>query len=624
MWIHDVTKDGDVESNPGPEQNMHMDPEAPPSISSQASFQSIAPKFSQPSDAYSPRTLLLPTGQWFEQRPLPPSSLFSVADEVLQCPVELFSSGDGLPCPTLPENMRIFDLSTQHLLDAPTMAGKHTFIFLPRPLPFSDTPAAFSLRSWTSLIKAAMLMQSPSPTLATLVIQSRFDSPSPTTLPILDRRFELDPIRRFLLAIRIFPDFRLLHRDTQEGNILHDRLPTAFPLMMFLYSSSTSFSSNVSCEVWLDPSLESHEALHEDETAVQVILNAACVRAPDGMHQHFTGLQLLKILNGMEADEASTNLRHSSCLKFPPDFVPNVQRASPSDHTIAHYHVPPYVVQHLMDDKAALQEVGIEWAVMNEPLTGSFIVNHLPRTFGGKGKATKHQSPEVRDSLLAIPSIAQLLESVILISKWDVWIRPYPGVAIDLLAAQVHNLDNLCITDAAQLLKVHGPKGAPTVSPPSVLASFSARLLPTTVLAHLSRLLPIASHQQTHRPGLLLLRMAVPEVASLVYGVVLPSPHGSITLTSGTDVEDTRWETSLGLGRGASWDERAPLLHMAAVPPPLSAASLLGHEASLASEVSPNIPQKSKAVAAIFSKPNPLSLTHSPPKQPQEDTMPEN
>jgi hypothetical protein len=342
------------------------------------------------------------------------------------------------------------------------------------------------------------------------------------------------------------------------------------------------------------------------------------------MHQHFTGLQLLKILNGMEADEASTNLRHSSCLKFPPDFVPNVQRASPSDHTIAHYHVPPYVVQHLMDDKAALQEVGIEWAVMNEPLTGSFIVNHLPRTFGGKGKATKHQSPEVRDSLLAIPSIAQLLESVILISKWDVWIRPYPGVAIDLLAAQVHNLDNLCITDAAQLLKVHGPKGAPTVSPPSVLASFSARLLPTTVLAHLSRLLPIASHQQTHRPGLLLLRMAVPEVASLVYGVVLPSPHGSITLTSGTDVEDTRWETSLGLGRGASWDERAPLLHMAAVPPPLSAASLLGHEASLASEVSPNIPQKSKAVAAIFSKPNPLSLTHSPPKQPQEDTMPEN
>jgi hypothetical protein len=551
--------------------------------------------------------------------------LLSVAEECLQHSVDQLFSGDGLPLPFIPENVRIFDLSSQHLLDASAMAGKHTLVFLPKALPFTDTPATFSLRSWSSTIKEAMLMQTPSPTMVSLVIQSRFDSPSPTTLPILDRRFELDPIRKFLSAIRIFPDFRLLHRDPLDGTILQDRLPTPYPLMMFLYNSLSSFSPEVSNLVWIDPSLESQEMLHEDDTAVQVILNIACTCAPDGTCQHYTGLQIMKVLNGMDPEEASTNLRHSPSLLFPPDFVPSVQRASPSDHTIAHYHVPPFVVRNLRDNSAALSEAKIEWAVLNEPLNGSFIVNHLPRTFGGKGKMTKHQSPEVRDALLAIPSIAQLLESVILINKWDVWIRPYQGVAIELLASQVQNLDNLSITDAAQLLKVRGPMGPPTVSPPSVLASFSARLLPTSVLAQLSRLMPIVSHQQTHRPGLLLLRMASPEVASLMYGVVVPSPHGSITLTAGSDAEDTRWERSLGLERSASWDERQHLIQMADIPPPLSAASLLGQQAALTSEPSPDTVSSSKTVAAIFSRSNPPRLPPSSPQAPShENPMQEN
>ena len=627
-WVPDVTQDGDVESNPGPAQSMHMDGESP-QANQPSSFQELAPQFSAPPTPYSPKTVQLPDGQWFEQRPLPPPSLLHVAQDILDHPVELLFSGDGLPIPTLGTNIQVFDLSTQHLLDAKAMVGKHTFLFLPRPLPFTDTPSTFSLRSWCTAIKEAMLMQAPSPTLVTLVIQSRFDSPTPTTLPILDRRFELDTIRKFLSTIRVFPDFRLNHRNLQDGTILQDRLPTAFPLLMFIYVSTCSFSNGVSCTTWVAPGQIPGMALHEDEMAMQVILNAPCVRSPDGKFIHHTGLQLIKVLNGMDPEEASTHLRHASCLRYPPDYVPQVQRASPTDHTIAHYHVPPLIVQHLTEDTDALREVGIEWAVVAEPLNGSYIVNHQPRTFA---KNSKHEAPEVRDSLLAVGPIAKLLENTILIGKWDVWIRPFPGVAIDVLAAQVRNLDNLTITDAAQLLKVQGPRGPLSVSPPSVLASFSARLLPTTVITQLSRLLPIASHQQTQRPGLLLLRMATPGVASLVYGVVLPSTHGSITLTSGSESEDTRWETSHGLGRGASWDERQPLLEAMDVFPLLSAETLLGHQASLpkvqsasSSSTSPSdYDPPGKPIASIFSKQRPSPSPPATPKAPDESSMQEN
>jgi hypothetical protein len=524
--------------------------------------------------------------------------LISVAESVGQRPLDIFFSGDGLPLPTIPETIRLFDISTQLQMDAALMSGRHTLVFLPRPLPFTDTEDTFSLRSWCNVARAALQMAASTPTLITFVIQGRLDTPSPTTLPLLDRRFELDILRKFLYAIRIFPELRLHHRDVTDGTISRDRMPTPFPLMMFLYASSSSFSKEVSTSVWMDPDMPPEPPPLPEDTAIQVILNAAHLSPADQQTRPLTGLRLLMVLNGMDPNEASTSLRHASLLRYPTHFVPIVKRNSPDGVTIAHYHVPPSIVQNLTEDADMLKEMGIEWAVMSEPLLGTLLISHVPRTFRPGKKALKQQSSEVRDSLLAIPAVANLLECTILVNKWDVWTRPSSGVAIDLLAAQLRNLDDLMATDAAQLMRISGPMGPPTVSPPNVLASFPARLLPTTVLAALSQLLPITSHQATERPGLLLIRVATPEVASLLYGAVVSCGHGSVTLTSGTDSGDSQWEQSQGLQRGASWEERQSLLAPLTVTHPLTAESLLGLQASNSS--GPPISLPARRVPQMF------------------------
>ena len=610
-WIRDLTADGDVEANPGPDHPMAEG--GPPQTTAPEtcqplSFQELAPQFSNFTDLYAPRTLQLPDGRWFEQRPFPPPCLFTIAEEVGGHPVQTFFSGDGLDNPLLPPDLQIFDLASQHQISASALKGKHTFVFLPRPLPFTDSPAAYSLRSWCLLLKEALHTPSPShPTRVTLAFQSRFTSPTPTALPILDRRFELEMLRKFLCAIRVLPDCRLLHRHTDDGSIYTDRLPTPFPILVFFYSSACSFSPKVTCEIW--PALVESPDLEPDpaEVAVLVILNVLTPSSPSsaGPGRAITGMRLLMLLNGMGLDESSTNFRNCSKYRYPPDFVPIVQRATPVDYTIAHYHVPPEIVQQLQEDTDILRETGIEWGIMNAPLTGTLIVSHDPKGARGGGKPARYPSPEVRDSLLAIPAIAKLLECTLLLNKWDVWVRPCDGIALDIFAAQLRNLDDLSVTDAAQLLRVQGPKGAPVASPPDVLVSFPARLLPRTVLGQLSQLFPVISHQPTQRPGLLLLRVPSQDVAVLLYGAVLSTPVGSITLTSGTDAGDTQYEQLCGLERGAPWEARLPLLRALDLPgPSLTSESLLGLAASstqhgTATDIRP------RKVPAIFSKPPP-------------------
>ena len=187
---------------------------------------------------------------------------------------------------------------------------------------------------------------------------------------------------------------------------------------------------------------------------------------------------------------------------------------------------------------------------------------------------------------------------------------------MDLLAAQLRNLDNLSVTDAAQLLKVQGPRGTPVASPPDVLAKFSARLLPRTVLAQLSQLVAVVSHQPTQRPGLLLVRVASPDIATLLYGTILSTPFGSITLTTGTDSGDTHWETSHGLDRAAPWEVRLPLIQAIDMPPsPLSAEALLGLQASSSAPTPPDANARPKKVAEIFSRPRPTEESSSSPMQ---------
>ena len=158
------------------------------------------------------------------------------------------------------------------------------------------------------------------------------------------------------------------------------------------------------------------------DAAVLVIRNVMTPPLPPsgGPGRAITGMRLLMLLNGMGLDESSTNFRHCSKYRYPPDFVPIVQRAAPVYYTIAHYHVPPEIVQQLQEDTDMLRETGIEWGLMNEPLTGSLIVSHDPKGARGIGKPPRYPSPEVRDSLLAIPAISKLLACTLLLNKWDV------------------------------------------------------------------------------------------------------------------------------------------------------------------------------------------------------------
>ena len=133
--------------------------------------------------------------------------------------------------------------------------------------------------------------------------------------------------------------------------------------------------------VWMDPDMPPVPPPLAEDTAIQVILNATTISPTDQQARPLTGLRLLMVLNGMDPNEASTTLRHAPLLRYPTHFVPLVKRNSPNDVTIAHYHVPPSIVQNLTDDTDMLKEMGIEWAVMSEPFLGTLLISHVPRTF---------------------------------------------------------------------------------------------------------------------------------------------------------------------------------------------------------------------------------------------------
>jgi len=591
----------------------------------------LAPRFSAFTDPYSPRTTQLSDGRWFEQRPFPPSCIFSLASEIATHPVQTFFSGDGLLNPSLPGDVEVFDLGNQHQISPPVLVGKHSLIFLPKPLPFEDTPAVYSLRSWAQLLRTALQTAPPAtPTRVTLIIGSRFDSPTPTALPILDRRLELDLIRKFLCAIRILPECCLMHRNAQTGEIFSDRLPTQCPLMLFAYSSTLSFCREVTCKVWPEASALPDLEPSPEDAALLVLLNVRTPPPPpNAPPRALTGLRLLMLMNGMSPDDSSTNFRNCSSYRYPPEYIPLIQRACPEGFVIAHYAVPASIVAQLEEDTQDLTDLGIEWGVISEPLAGSILVTHSPNRLAGGGRPARDASPQVRDSMLLTPSVQRLLECTLLWSKWDVWARPRAGVALDVLAAQLRNLDNLSVTDAPQLLRVQGPRGPPVASPPHILVSFPARLLPRAVLAQLAQLFTVVGHQQTHRRDLLLVETGSEKVATLLYGTVLTTPVGSVTITSGTDASDTEWETSLGLERGAPWEVRYPLIRAADLPcPPLSAESLLAlqqpsaspHQSLATPSPSPPTPSApQKHLATIFKKPPSAPHTGQPSSTPMEE-----
>ena len=190
-------------------------------------------------------------------------------------------------------------------------------------------------------------------------------------------------------------------------------------------------------------------------------------------------------------------------------------------------------------------------------------------------------SREVRDSLLAAPSVASQFDVLIIFSRWDVLVRPVQGAYIPTLADTLRNLDNLTLTDAAQLTRVFANNSLRLCEPPGIFVHFPLHYSPEMVVRFVAGSFPFKRHQDLGIPGQLLLTFPVPKAAELLYGLQVSTGAGSITFTTGSGDKDAGWERAVCLPPCALLQDRQALL--AAVRPeiehaPLSSSNLLALE----------------------------------------------
>ena len=214
---------------------------------------------------------------------------------------------------------------------------------------------------------------------------------------------------------------------------------------------------------------------------------------------------------------------------------------------VAHYHVPPHLLQYLDEDRCLLKASGIEWESLVEPHSGLFIVNHMPRKRPDGKKAYKAQSLEVRDSILAAPSVSQLLDYILILNRWDVLVRPKEGIVLPILASALQNLDHYAIFDASRFDRISPSQGVDQVADPNILVFFPLHLLSSYILQVVASISPVQTHQDLGRPGCLLVRFQQQGVAQLLYGLRLGTQSGPITLSCGDGSQDKVFEQQAGL-----------------------------------------------------------------------------
>ena len=146
----------------------------------------------------------LPTGEWYECIPLASPELISIVQDVQGSPVDVLFSGDGLSNPRYPSTLSVYHLFNQSLLHPTFLQGKHLLLCFPRPLPFEDQAPVFSFRSWCQLAREVLTSKGVQPSRISILLQSRHQSPTPQILPLLDRRFEMDPLRLFWCPLLCF------------------------------------------------------------------------------------------------------------------------------------------------------------------------------------------------------------------------------------------------------------------------------------------------------------------------------------------------------------------------------------------------------------------------------------
>ena len=587
-WVRDLTAEG-VEPNPGPSslapdasasEGMLLDTDGPGSqLDALCDFQEAAKAWvCNPNEPFRPILRQLRDGRWHENIPLASPEIVSCVSAAQNQGIDILFPGDGLPNSRMPATTCIYHLFNQNQIQADALAGRHTLLFFPKALPFADQTPVFSFHSWCTLVKSALSLRSSTPTKVSMVFPARHNSPMPTLIPLLDRRYDLDVLRFFLLSTVVLPDIPWDFR-SEEGHIEHCRNHRTMPLLLFSFSNEPGRIPPSPPRVhWhtIPDQISELAGLTPDTHAVHVVLNCHLALAiPDESGYTLSAIRILMVLNRFDPTETTSNFRNASLLRYPPDPMPMVQRHAPDGVVIAHYHIPPSLLQHLEEDRPLLQENGIEWVAFGESQEGLYLVNHLPRKRVDGKKSYKAQALEVRDGILTSPSIAQLLEFVLIWNRWDVLVRPKEGVNVTILSSALQNLDNYAIIDACRNARVNPPRNVETVSDPQILVFFPLHLLPTYLLSVVAAISPVQTHQDLGRPGSLLITFQIPGIARLLYGMRLGTSSGPISFSCGDGSQDTIHEREAGLPPLAPLSARKEKFPATSVSAVLSSANLL-------------------------------------------------
>jgi hypothetical protein len=211
-----------------------------------------------------------------------------------------------------------------------------------------------------------------------------------------------------------------------------------------------------------------------------------------------------------------------------------------------------------------------------------YLVSQQPFHHSGAPRI-KSEALDVRDGLLAATSVSSLLDVVMILSRWDVLIRPHPGVNLPFLADTLRNLDNFVITDAVKFRRVSSAFHSQRCQPPSLLLYFPLHFPIPTILHFVTSISPVTNHQDIGKPGQILLTFPHPRIALTLYGLQVATDAGAIKFTCGSGDGDAASETELGLPPRASLADRQALLStlISESPPRLSVANLLSHGASI-------------------------------------------
>lgn len=604
-WQRDLTQEG-IEPNPGPPPKtiapvFHVSPKnnpstlpvIPPKPDSENSmliddhpvaecFQRKATEWmGELRPKYGPQLKRLNSGEWFEEMELPSPKIFDLVEKEQSHPVQLLYPADGLPNPRFPAGCETYHVFNQNSVTADCLMGKHALFSFTKPLPFEDSDPIFSFRSWCQLVGQALANSPPNSTQVSILLVARHQSPTPRIIPLLDRRFEMEALRKYLSQVIVLPDMALDIRDCETGLVEENRAYRQFPLMLFILSNATPRPHGVITRV--ENGAPSHIdvalTLPESQTeAFHILLNCEMAIAfPQEKGREISALRILMHLNQMDPSETTSQFRMASAIRYPPSPLPQLQRAAPDGLAIAHYHVPHSILQHLNEDRDSLCEIGITWALLPDDMHGMFLVNHLPNRKLGSKRMQKSQALEVRDSILVAPSVSQLMDLTIILNRWDVLIRPAPGVLAPQLAETLKNLDNLALVDACQLTRILLSGRQQIFDVPHILVMYPLHMTLDCVLSCATSLAPAERHQDLGTPGSVLLTLQNPECASILYGLKIVTQKGTIAFSSGSTMKDAASEKQHGLPPKAPWAARKVLIEKVLInqpPPRLSAANL--------------------------------------------------